>query len=123
MTTIDIILLGAVTTLAGKIIYDTIKGGHRPKESVQNRDLRDILAVNKQNILKLTECMARVDKQIDTVKEHLDYGVRIAEKNSDAFQTLVLAINDLSNTNKNVLVAVKEQTGILTKILMNGKGV
>ncbi len=114
MTTIDIVLLGAIVTLAGKLLYDGIKGRN-------NKPNADIPLI-KECVDGVSDNIDNMGKQLAKMEEQLTRGVSLAEDSRTSYQQFIIAINDLSNITKNVLVATKEQTAILTKALMINKG-
>lgn len=109
MTTIDIILATGLVGLIFKVLYDMIGA---PKQNPT-----DLKAV-KEGVTSIASLLNVVDARLIQMNSDLQLGIKIAEANGTRSEALTLVLNDISNINKNVLVEIKEQTQILTKILL-----
>ena len=120
VTTIDIILLGGVVTLIGKVIYDLISGsGKKPPFDHPSRATIDAMNISVNKVLG---SVVEMDRRLLKIEDGLLQSLKLAERNAESYQQFILAVNDLSNINKNVLAETRAQTEILTKMLLNGKG-
>lgn len=118
INTIDIILIGAVVSLVGKMVYDIIRAGGAKSKNSLSVIAFDKMCISVQETLK---AVTEMDKRFFVMEKQLDHSVVIAEKNSESYQKFIIAVNDLSNINKNVLAETRAQTEILTKMLLNGR--
>ena len=114
--TIDIILLGAVVTLVGKMLYDLIR---HPKNKTHPSIVEfEKLCGSSQDTLRT---VGEIEKKLFVMGNQINHNALVLEKNAESYQKFIIAVNDLSNINKNVLAETRAQTEILTKMLLNGR--